>query len=312
MVNATAALRDGAAASAVRSLPVADQAALGGSLEKAAAIDTADVRRLDEDRWLAARFAPKAVRARLDTLYLVVNELARAADGVREPVLAQMRLTWWRGAVEAMLDGRDAAQPPSLRALGAVHLEVGFDRQTWLELVDARIAELGAQPFETWAALDAYIDATAGGVVRLAFQAIDPTLRPTPQILAFTRAAGRAWGYAGLVRAQAYWREQGRSFFPTRLAEHVALDAQEFRESVQGHKPQAVLRSLLDRAVGGYREAQRLSSSVPAGLYPGYGYVALTPLYMRKLEMGLEGEALQLPLLARQLRLVWKALRSPL
>jgi phytoene synthase len=285
-------------------------ARFGGGLDSNARRQA--VRVLDEDRWLAGRFAPKAVRARLDALYLVINEVARAADGVREPLLAQMRLAWWRGALEAMLDGRDAAQPPSVQALAAVHHAVGFDRNTMIDLVEARIAELGPSPFENWAALDAYVDATAGGVIRLAFQAIDPGLRPTPQVLAFTRAAGRAWGYTGLLRAQAFWREQGRSFFPASLADHVALDAEEFRASIQGHKPQAVLRSLMDRAVGGYREAQRLSASLPATLYPGYGYIALTPLYLRILETAPDSEPPTIPLFRRQICLVWKAMRGPL
>lgn len=267
-------------------------------------------RRMDEDRWLASRFAPKTVRPRLDALYAVAGDLARAADSIAEPVLAQMRLTWWRNAIEAMLEYREAALPPSVRALATVHAEVGFDRETMLALLEARVREWSAEPFETWADLDSYVDATAGSLMRLAMQAVDPALAPNKHLVAFTRSAGRAWGYTGLLRSLDHWRLQGRSFFPTRVVAHFALEEEEFRDSAHGFRPQAAIRALLDRAIGAYRETSRLSASVPTSLFPAYGYVALTPHYIRRLEFSPPGSTAQLPLLRRQLAVLMSSIRG--
>ena len=57
------------------------------------------VRRVDEDRWLASRFAPADVRARLIALYAVNYEIARTAEVVREPGVGDIRLAWWRDAL---------------------------------------------------------------------------------------------------------------------------------------------------------------------------------------------------------------------
>ena len=57
------------------------------------------VRRVDEDRWLAARFAPRLVRERLTALYALNHEIARAAEGASNPTLGEMRLLWWRDAI---------------------------------------------------------------------------------------------------------------------------------------------------------------------------------------------------------------------
>ena len=114
--------KDGAAAEALETTarPQAEQPAQDASSQ---------ARRLDEDRWLASRFASRVARDRLTALYAVTAEIARAADGVAEPMLAQMRLTWWRSALEAMLEGRETAQPPSVRELAIVQQSVGFDRR---------------------------------------------------------------------------------------------------------------------------------------------------------------------------------------
>jgi phytoene synthase len=277
----------------------------------------ARVKRLDTDRWLASRFAPRAERDRLVALYAVAADVARAADGVKEPLLAQMRLTWWRDALETMLDGGQGPAPPALRALAAVQAEVGFDRGLMLGLADARLQEQAAEPFENWADLDAYIDATAGATIQLAFQALaikpdGAAGAPSSHQISFARALGRAWGYAGLLRSMGFWRAQGRSFFPTRMASHFDLDHAEFQHSAQGYRPQAAIRALMDRAVGAYREAQRLQVGLPAGLFPAYGYVALTPAYLAAIEAAQSDAAIELPLLRRQATLLWRALRGGL
>jgi 15-cis-phytoene synthase len=70
------------------------------------------VRRVDEDRWLALRFAPEEVRARLIALYAVNYEIARTAEIVSEPALGDIRLEWWRSALEQMAEG---SAPPHIR-----------------------------------------------------------------------------------------------------------------------------------------------------------------------------------------------------
>jgi phytoene synthase len=297
--------KDGAAAEALETTarPQAEQPAQDASSQ---------ARRLDEDRWLASRFASRVARDRLTALYAVTAEIARAADGVAEPMLAQMRLTWWRSALEAMLEGRETAQPPSVRELAIVQQSVGFDRSLMLGLADARIQEIGAAPFATWADLDGYIDATAGATVRLAFQAMEPNAAGSAHQVSFARAVGRAWGYTGLLRSLGFWRAQGRSFFPTRMATHFHLDQAEFQQDTQSHRPQAAIRALMDRAVGAYREAQRLQVGLPAHLYPAYGYVAFTPAYLAALETAPSGESVSLPLFQRQATLIWRSLRGAL
>jgi phytoene synthase len=56
----------------------------------------AQVRAADPDRWLSSRFvADQQARADLIALYAFEAELASIPAKVSQPLLAEMRLTWW-------------------------------------------------------------------------------------------------------------------------------------------------------------------------------------------------------------------------
>ena len=79
----------------------------------------AQIRRVDPDRWLASRFvADRALRADLIALYAFNHELARAAEVASQPLVGEMRLAWWREALEEMFEGRPLRKHPA--ALGLV------------------------------------------------------------------------------------------------------------------------------------------------------------------------------------------------
>lgn len=57
------------------------------------------VERGDPDRFLAVMAAPVAARAQLLPLYAFNLEVARAPWVTKEPMIAEMRLQWWRDVV---------------------------------------------------------------------------------------------------------------------------------------------------------------------------------------------------------------------
>jgi phytoene synthase len=59
----------------------------------------ARLKRTDEDRWLATRYAPDSARERLVAFYLMNQELQRALQA-KEAMLGKIRLQWWRETLE--------------------------------------------------------------------------------------------------------------------------------------------------------------------------------------------------------------------
>jgi phytoene synthase len=68
-----------------------------GKLASAAEFD-ARLKRTDENRWLATRYAPEAGRELLVALYLLHQELQRALR-TSEPMLGKIRIQWWRETI---------------------------------------------------------------------------------------------------------------------------------------------------------------------------------------------------------------------
>lgn len=100
------------------------------------------VRSTDRDRFLCSLFAPEPARSGLLALLALDHELARTPAVTSEPLLAEIRLEWWREAVaEAAGDGKPRAQP-IVEALSEIARRHALSREALVELIDARAEEV--------------------------------------------------------------------------------------------------------------------------------------------------------------------------
>jgi phytoene synthase len=90
----------------------ANPANLASGLIPAAEFD-ARLKRTDENRWLASRYAPPAGRERLVAVYLLNQELQRTL-GASEPMIGKIRLQWWRETLEGIAAGKPRRHDLSL------------------------------------------------------------------------------------------------------------------------------------------------------------------------------------------------------
>ena len=82
-----------------------------GGLTSAIDLVIADVRRRDRDRYLALLYAPVGLRPALFALHGLDLELASVVVGTTEEMIGEIRLAWWREALEGLDAGRVPAQP---------------------------------------------------------------------------------------------------------------------------------------------------------------------------------------------------------
>jgi phytoene synthase len=100
------------------------------------------VRGADRERFLGALFAPEPQRSGLLSLLAFDHELARTRSVTREPMLARIRLEWWREAVaEAAGAGKPRAQP-IVESLSETVRRHGLQREALVRLIDAREEEI--------------------------------------------------------------------------------------------------------------------------------------------------------------------------
>ncbi|MEI7874128.1 MAG: squalene/phytoene synthase family protein [Alphaproteobacteria bacterium] len=100
------------------------------------------VRAADRDRFLAALFAPEPARRGLLALLAFDHELARTRTVTREPMLARIRLEWWR---EAVAEAAGAAKPraqPIVESLSEIARRHCLTAEGLTALIDAREEEI--------------------------------------------------------------------------------------------------------------------------------------------------------------------------
>ena len=157
-----------------------------------------EVRRVDPDRWLASRFiADPLARADVVALYGFDYELARASAVASAPLMAHIRLTWWRDGVDEIFAGGHVRRHPTLEALAAAVRGRDLPRDLLQATIETRLDAVEKTRFEPGEAL-AWARGAQGGVARLAAHVLGG-----PAEANLAAPAGVAWGLAALRRAGA-------------------------------------------------------------------------------------------------------------
>ena len=144
------------------------------------------VRRVDPDRWLSSRFvADAAARADLITLYALDHELARIPSIVTNPLMGEIRMTWWREGLEEIAEGR----PPRTHAVLQAVAAGALPPTALAALAEARLGDLDGE--KAGAAALAHADATEGLLMALAARRLSPQAT-ADQVKSAARAAALA------------------------------------------------------------------------------------------------------------------------
>jgi len=179
-------------------------------------------RRHDPDRFFCALFAPPEKREALFTLIAFNHELARAREAASNPLIALMRMTWWREVVEHAAAGRPARQHEVAAPLNAAIQAGALDAEGLIAMAEAREAEAEEAGIASAAALHAYLRGTAGGFAVVAGRLLCAPSSLLPEL----QQAGMLYGLAGVLRAVPALAAQGRCLLPHQMiaAETVIAD----------------------------------------------------------------------------------------
>lgn len=174
------------------------KAAQAGDWQRCAAL----VEKGDPDRFAAAMMGPLAARRVLFPLYAFNLEVARAPWASKEPMIAEMRLQWWRDALEEIGGTGTVRRHEVVDALAGVLDEPAV---TQLDaLVAARRWDIYTDAFEDAAHFDSYLSATSGGLMATAARLLGAA---DPEVV---DDVGYAAGIANLLRAAPDLEDRGR------------------------------------------------------------------------------------------------------
>jgi NADH dehydrogenase [ubiquinone] 1 alpha subcomplex assembly factor 6 len=249
----------------------------GGGLSPSAVL----VRRHDRDRFQTVLFAPAARREALFTLYAFNYEIARVRESVHEPMLGQIRLQWWREAIEAAYRGAAPRRHEVVEPLSAAIATRGLGRERFDRLIDARERDLDAAPPASLAALEAYAEGTSAALIELALEALDAA---APASLTAARHVGVAYALAGLLRAMPVHAGTGRSFIPDDIATEAGLDPRDYAALRPTPALRRVAEVMAGAATGHLVAARELRGDVPRAALPALLPARIADTALRRLE----------------------------
>jgi len=169
---------------------------------------------------LALSYAPADRRAGVQALFALDETLGQILRTTREPMVGQMRLTWWHEALAA-LDVRPPPAQPVLQALASDVVPRGVRGAAMAEMIDGWEILLEPDPLDR-SMLDAYATQRGGKLFALAGQILGATTRDPLE------RAGAGWALADLAQ---HSRDGAAASVPRALAATALKDAMRIRWS---------------------------------------------------------------------------------
>ena len=233
------------------------------------------VRNADYDRYLSALFVPAERRAHLFALFAFNYEVAKTAEAVSQPLMGQMRLQWWRDALDEIETGR-VRRHEVVEAFAETVKAHKLPRPLLDGIIEARESDLIETPFESWTAFDAYADATVGNVIRLATLIIGAP----GNFEAAAHHGGIAYALTGLLRALPFHAAKRRFMLPLEALRASAISQEQIFSGEMDKKISALIVSAAQRAREHWQTTR--SVAVPRLGLPALLPDCLVPLYLKR------------------------------
>jgi 15-cis-phytoene synthase len=249
--------------------------------ESAFAAASALVREADKDRFIASLFAPADRRDDLLALYAFDIELARIPQLAKQQIAGEIRLQWWREAVDGS-DVHEAEANPVANALMQVVTRHGLSRSALHAMIDARGSELFPEPFSTTGDMLVWCDGLHAAQLRLAARILDPARATDADALAIE--AGRALGLTQLLMSFADRAAGGQCIVPVETLSHQGATPGDVTAGQATPGVRAALTDLRNLAREQTARAEPLWSAAPVSLRPAFAQLPLVAPRLRFLD----------------------------
>lgn len=281
---------------------------MSASDEAISGICLSTLRDTDRDRYLACLLSPQDKRDALAALYAFNAEIAKIRDVIRQPLAGEIRLQWWRGQFEEGPNEEAEANPVAAALFAAVE-KYCLPRNTFIDMLDARIFDLYDDPFPDRNALEGYAGETASALIQLAGLILSPT-----DAAASASAAGHAGvahAISGALLLMPHHSARGQLYIPLDILSAVGLDRDTFLAGDDKARISAAIEAFAGLGFDHLKKA-REAGKIPATIMPAFLPATAAEAVLKKaqkLGAGVRERSLQPLQWRRQLRMVTALMR---
>ena len=177
-------------------------------------------RQNDPDRFLMGLMMPRAKRADIWPIIAFNYEVAKTAEITSEPMMGNIRLQWWRDAIEEIYAGTMPRKHEVVEPLAAVIQKYDLPKDNFLGLINVRDFDLEYKMLADWESFEVYGRKTNVPLNQLILKILedDEGVEALQQVSFYYAAIG-------LIRAIPFHLNQRRLFLPQDIldAHNVSL-----------------------------------------------------------------------------------------
>lgn len=209
------------------------------------------VERADPLRYRCMMAAPAATQDKLLPLFAFNIEISRAPWVTQEPMIAEMRLQWWRDAIEEIGAGGPVRSHEVTDVLSAILLDSDVNPTLLDQMISVRRWDIYRDAFEDREHFDDYIDKTSGNLMWVSTQLLGGGPKMEEDVRNFAYGAG----VAAMLQAAPELQSRGR--IPLVDGTHSGI------------------KSLSKEALARLYSCHQVGRKIAPALWPGYQAKAL-------------------------------------
>lgn len=258
--------------------------------DESPAVEAADycsalVRERNIDCYLSTMFLPADARRDVYALYAFDAEIAHIRSMIKEPMMGEIRLQWWRDIIGGERAGEAANNPVAselLRAIAANNLPaMGFDNY-----LKARIFDLYDDPMPDTGTFEGY----AGETTSFLLYQITTILNGSSAVFLSGNVAdcaghaGVAMAYVGVLKNMPLHRSRHQCFVPADIFEKANITIEEYFLADDDSLMARLIAELVAAARNHYQQFLEHYSGLPAELKAAFLPMCLVPAYLVRFE----------------------------
>ena len=249
---------------------------------------TQHVRKYDYDRFLCSIFVPEEERKGLLAILAFNVEISKIREIVREGVIGEIRLQWWRDTIEFIYNNSKYIYTDRIIAyeLSLAIKKFNLSRKLFDQLIDARSRDFLDLPFADEAELYQYLYGTSSTICMLFLEVMCPKNCPlSHDKMRAAQSIGVAWALTGIMRSSNVLAEQRRIYIPKSVMKKYCFNEEDFFAQRATNEIKCLTEHIVSIARNEIRKSRNLLETKWDDQYLALSLQAgLSEMYLNKVE----------------------------
>ncbi|GAB6030433.1 NADH dehydrogenase (ubiquinone) complex I, assembly factor 6 [Chamberlinius hualienensis] len=238
------------------------------------------VRKYDHENYLSILLLPKSLRRAAFAIRAFNIEISQIKDMVSTHAIGEMRIQFWKNALERIYKDQPPEQPVALE-LARVVSSLELSKHWFKRLIDCRSARLIDQPFNSLQELESYSENSVSSIYYLLLEVLG-----VKNIHADHAAShiGKAQGVTNFIRAIPYHLKNGKVLIPNDIMIKHNLSHEQILRGSGGQLLENMVFDIASVAHQHVKMARSLKKNVPDLTYVLFLPLVSTDKYLIALE----------------------------